>query len=252
MKYLSIPFITMALCASTAFAASETGARYTRAAGSMTKAEDLGWSGSAGVGILLTSGNADNANLNVDIQAKLGQERFRHNFLAALLTSESDNVKTAERYLLGYKVDFKLTPRSYVFADLRVEFDEFSGFDRQTSETIGFGHRVIDTKKDTLDAEIGAGARQLELNNGDTESEAVIRGAADYHHYFTKTTEFHQGLLVLAGEENTSVDTVTAIKAKILDKFTLEAALKVKHNTEPPADNEKTDTITTLSLVYGF
>ena len=244
--------MTVTLCAGTAFAASATGTRYTRATDSMTKVEDLGWSGSVSVGVLLTSGNVDNANLNVDIKAKLEQERFRQNFLAALLTTESDNVKTAERYLLGYKVDFKLTPHSYVFTDLRVEFDEFSGFDRQTSETIGFGHRFIDTKKNTLDAEIGAGARQLELNNGETESEAVIRGAADYHHLFTETSEFRQNFLILAGEQNTSVDTVTAIKTKVLGKLALEAALKVKHNTEPPADNEKTDTITTLSLVYGF
>ena len=121
-----------------------------------------------------------------------------------------------------------------------------------SSETVGYGRRLMDTASDTLDLEGGVGLRQNKLSTGDSETEAVLRGAVDYLHKFSKTSEFHQGVLVLAGEDNTSVDTVSAIKANIIGNLALEVAFKVKHNTDPPADKEETDTATSLSLVYGF
>ncbi len=252
MKHKIILSIALAGLSANLMAAEETKERYTRPAEEVTKTEKYGWSGSVGAGALVTTGNSENTNYNLDTKAKLEQERFRHNFLGAALLAESDSEKTAEKYLLGYKIDYKLTPRSYLFADLRAEFDKFSGFDRQTSETIGYGRRLLDSDTDTLDLEAGVGMRQNKLSTGDTESEGVLRGAADYLHKFSETSEFRQGLLVLAGEDNTSIDTVSAIKANIIGNLALEAALKVKHNTDPPADKKNTDTATSLSLVYGF
>lgn len=244
--------LTIALLIFSTQTIAATGERYTRSAESVIKTEDLGWSGSVGAGALVTSGNSENTNINTDIKVKLEQERFRHNFLAAALFAENDSEKTAEKYLLGYKIDYKLTSFSYLFADLRAEFDEFSGFDRQTSETVGYGRRLINTAANTLDLEGGVGLRQNKFSTGDTETEAVLRGAVDYLHKFSDTSEFRQGLLVLAGEDNTSIDTVSAIKTNIVGNLSLEVALKVKHNTDPPADKKETDTSTSLSLAYNF
>lgn len=252
MKYKSILTIAMVTLSTNAIAAGETGERYTRSADSVVKTEEYGWSGSIGAGALVTSGNSETTNFNGNLKAKLEQERFRHNFLAAALLAENGSEKTAEKYLLGYKIDYKLTSYSYLFADLRAEFDEFSGFERQTSETIGYGRRLMDTVSNTLDLEGGVGVRQNKLSTGDSETETVLRGAVDYLHKFSETSEFHQGVLVLAGEDNTSIDTVSAIKANIIGSLALEAAFKVKHNTDPPAGKEETDTATSLSLVYGF
>ena len=252
MKYKIILATALVALSTGAFAAGETAERYTRPAEEVAKTEKYGWSGSVGAGALVTSGNSDTTNLNGDLKAKLEQERFRHNFLAAALLAESDSVKTAEKYLLGYKIDYKLTSYSYLFADFRAEFDEFSGFERQTSETVGYGRRLMDTATDTLDLEGGVGLRQNKLSTGDSETEAVLRGAVDYLHKFSETSEFHQGVLVLAGEDNTSIDTVTAIKSNIIGSLALEAAFKVKHNTDPPAGKKETDSATSLSLVYGF
>lgn len=252
MKYKIILTAVLLLLCSQTIAAGATGERYTRSAKSVVKTDDQGWSGSVGIGALVTSGNSETTNLNTDIKLKLELERFRHNFLVAALFAENDNEKTAEKYLLGYKIDYKLTSFSYLFADFRAEFDEFSGFDRQTSETVGYGRRLIDTAADTLDLEGGIGVRQNKFSTGDTETEAVLRGAVDYLHKFSDASEFRQGVLVLAGEDNTSIDTVSAIKTKIVGNLSLEAALKVKHNTDPPADKKETDTSTSLSLAYSF
>jgi len=252
MKYKIIVATALLTFSTNSIAAGETGQRYTRSADSVVITQEQGWSGSVGVGALTTSGNSETTNANADFKAKLEQETYRHNFIGAALFAKNDSEKTAEKYLLGYKIDYKLNSYSYLFADFRAEFDEFSGFDRQTSETVGYGRRVMDSASDTLDLEAGVGLRQNKLSTGETENETVLRGAVDYLHRFSETSEFHQGLLVLSGEDNTSIDTVSAIKAHIVGNLALEAAFKVKHNTAPPADKKETDTTTSLSLVYGF
>ncbi len=242
---LALPAATMA--------ADEVKERYTRSADAMAAVTtQYGWSGSVGLGAVVTSGNSDTSNLSADATAKLDQEKWRHKFEAAALLAENDGNKTAERYLLGYKVDYKLDTRSYLFTALRAEFDKFSGFDEQLSATVGYGYRVLDTAADTLDLEIGAGMRQNKFDNGDTESEGVGRAALDYIHRFSETAEFRQGILVLAGENNTSVDSVTAIRANLVSSIAMEAALKIKHNSDPIGGKEETDTTTSISLVYGF
>ncbi len=231
---------------------NEVEERYTRSGDAMASAEHFGWSGSVGLGAVVTSGNSDTSNLSADAIAKLDQETWRHKFEAAATLAENDSNKTAERYLLGYKLDYKLDARSYLFTALRAEFDKFSGYDEQLSATVGYGYRVIHTAADTLDLEIGVGMRQNKFDNGDTESENIGRAALDYIHRFSETAEFRQGLLVLGGEDNTSIDSVTAIRANLVSSIALEAALKIKHNTEPVGNKEETDSITSISLVYGF
>ncbi len=252
MKHGTLLFAGLLALPAVSMAADEVKDRYTRSADAMAAAEQHGWSGSVGLGAVVTSGNSDTSNLSGDFTAKLDQENWRHKFEAAAMLAENDGDKTAERYLLGYKVDYKLDLRSYLFTALRGEFDKFSGFDEQLSATVGYGYRAIDTTADTLDLEIGTGIRQNKFDNGDTESETVGRAALDYIHRFSETAEFRQGILVLGGENNTSVDSVTAIRANLVSSIAMEAALKVKHNSDPVAGKEETDTITSISLVYGF
>ncbi len=245
---LALPVASMAVDK----AEDETEKRYTRSEDAMATMERSGWFGSVGLGAVVTSGNSDTSNLSADATAKLEQEKWRHKLEAAATLSENNGDKTAERYLLGYKIDYKLDTKSYLFTALRAEFDKFSGYDEQLSGTVGYGFRVLDTAVNTLDLEIGVGMRQNKFDNGDTESENVARAALDYIHRFSETAEFRQGLLVLGGEDNTSVDSVTAIRANLVSSIALEAALKIKHNTDPVGDKKETDSITSVSLVYGF
>ena len=253
MRQGALLLSAMLIPAATAIAASDVEQRYTRSSDAMAAAESVGWSGSVGLGAVVTSGNTEATNLSGDAVAKLTRENWRHKFEAAALLAEDSGGKTAERYLLGYKVDYKLDTRSYLFTALRAEFDKFSGFDEQLSATAGYGYRVLDTASDIMDLEIGAGVRQNKFDNGNTESEGVGRAALDYIHRFSgSNAEFRQGILVLAGENNTSVDSVSAIRANLISSIAMEAALKIKYNSDPIDGKEETDSITSLSLVYGF
>jgi putative salt-induced outer membrane protein len=90
------------------------------------------------------------------------------------------------------------------------------------------------------------------LISGITESEAIFRGGAHYKWLLSETAEFRQDLTTEAGSDNTYVESVTAISAKLLGDLALVASYTIKHNTDVPALTEKTDTYTALSLEYLF
>jgi len=213
---------------------------------------EYGTSGSASFGLTITSGNTDTQNINLDAYIKNDQEFYRHNYFANYLQSETDDVTTADRFLVGYKLDKKISPVSYIWGEIRYEQDDFSTFDSQITGSTGYGRHVLNDDWNKLDLEGGIGYRSSELQNGDSQDEIVFRGALFYTRQITETSSFHQDIIVLAGSDNTSVDSKTALRATILGNIAGEVAYIVKYNTDPIAGFTSTDTTTALSLVYGF
>jgi putative salt-induced outer membrane protein len=117
---------------------------------------------------------------------------------------------------------------------------------------VGYGRRLIDSDEHKLNAEIGAGARQSERQDGTKEDETVFRGGLYYKWLFSESAEFRQDLTAEGGKQNTYVESVTAISAKLLGDLALVASYTVKHNTDVLPLLEKTDTYTALSLEYSF
>ncbi len=211
-----------------------------------------GWSGNAAVGAIITAGNSDTQNIHADVKVRNENEQWRHNFFALALKAESTNLTTADRFALGYKADYKLTSYSYIWGEFRYDEDKFSGFDNQLTGSTGYGRKVLDTTNDTLDVEIGVGQRLTEFTDGTEENETVGRGALFYQHKFNEGVIFTQDIIAISGTSNTSIDSKSAIKAKLAGNFSLEASYIAKHNTDAPTGKEKTDSTTAIALVYGF
>lgn len=217
-------------------------------------AEDVeyGYSGTASAGLTITTGNTETTNLILDAAIKNETERARHNYFANLLQTENDDVTTGERFLLGYKYDYKLSDVSYIWVEGRYEQDQFSSYDNQIIGSTGYGRKVLNDDWNQLDLEGGIGYRSSELINGDTEDEAVFRGALFYTRKLSDTANFIQNIVVLAGSNNTAIDSKTAISAKVAGNIGIEAAYIIKHNTDVLPGTDKTDSTTAISLVYGF
>ncbi len=57
---------------------------------------------------------------------------------------------------------------------------------------------------------------------------------------------------IVAGASNTLATNELALQVKMSDAFALSFGVGVRMNTDPPAGAKKTDTLTTINLVYGF
>ncbi len=210
------------------------------------------WSGKATLGYLATSGNTENSTLNTGFELGYKTGKWAHLLSASAVNASEDDSTTAEAYDLGWKSERNITDADFLFGRLDWRKDRFGGFDTQFSQTVGYGRRLIDTDKHKLNAEIGAGARQSETQLGVKEDETVFRGGMYYKWLISETSEFRQDVTAEGGEDNTYVESVSALSAKVFGDVALVASFTVKHNTDVAPTLEKTDTYTALSLEYAF
>ena len=210
------------------------------------------WSGKATLGYLATSGNTENSTLNSGFEVGYNTGKWAHLFNAAAINASESEITSAKAYDAGWKSERNLSDKDFLFGRLSWRKDRFGGYDTQISETVGYGRRLVDSDKHKLNAEIGAGARQSELQDGTKLDETIFRGGMYYRWLLSETAEFRQDLTVEAGDENTYTESVTALSAKLKGNLALVASYTIKNNSDVPVLTEKTDTYTALSLEYVF
>ena len=172
------------------------------------------------------------STLNSGFEVGYTAGKWAHLANAAAINASENELTTAEAYNLGWKSERNLTDKDFLFGRLDWRKDRFGGFDTQFSQTLGYGRRLIDSDKHKLNAEIGAGARQSDLQDGTKEDETIFRGGMYYKWLFSETAEFRQNLTAEAGNENTYIESVTAVSAKLLGDLALVASYTIKHNTD--------------------
>ncbi len=222
------------------------------AQGTAPAEEESPWSGKAALGYLATGGNTDSSSLNSQFEMGYTQGKWLHMLDATAISSNENDVSTAEAYKLGWKSEFSVTEHDYLFGRAIWRKDRFSGYDQQFSQTVGYGRRLIDTPKHMLSAEIGAGARQSTLRDGTTENDTIMRGGVSYLWKLTDTSQFSQNLTVESGSTNTYSESVSSIRTRLLGEFALVASYTIKNNSDVPIGIEKSDTYTALSIEYAF
>jgi len=210
------------------------------------------WSGNATLGYLATSGNTENSTLNTGFELGYKIGKWEHIVTLKAINSSEEDTTTAEAYEVGLKSERNLTDKDFLFGKLDWRKDRFSGFDTQFSQVVGYGRRLINTDKHSLNAEIGAGARQSERQDGTEEDETVFSGGLYYNWAFSETAAFSQDLTTEVGADNTYSESITKVSAQLIGNLALVASYTIKHNSEVVAGTEKKDTYTALSLEYGF
>ena len=210
------------------------------------------WEGKATLGYLATSGNSDSLSVNAGAEVGYTAGRWHHVAEVSAIGAQQEEETTAEAYKAVWRSEYSFSETDYLYGRLRWQKDKFSGYDQQITESVGYGRRLLDNDRHTLNAEVGVGARQSDLRDGTSEEEVILRGALDYTWQFSETAEFGQDFSVESGSENTFIESVSEVKATLVGKLALVASYTIRRNTTVPAGSEKTDTFTALSLEYAF
>lgn len=211
----------------------------------------LGWKAEAELGFIQTSGNRDSTAINAKLAAAHEAVKWRNKFDAEYLESSDALGVSTRRSAAQAATNYKLDETNYLFGNLRVEQDRFAAYEYRISETLGYGHRFR-REPHQLELEIGAGGSHTEFVSGDREDEGVIRLAGKYVWAFSETGEFSTKAFSEIGESNTHSESETALKLKVSNRLAMKLAYKLFHNTEPPLGIRGTDSVTAVTLVYGF
>ncbi len=216
-------------------------------------AEEEGpWSGALSLGYLATSGNTETTSYNTKFGVGYAGDKWAHSFDASAIGADESETTTAESYQAGWKSEFSFTEHDFVFGTVDWRKDRFSGVDQQLSEAISYGRRLVDTPKHVLSVGIGMGHRQADLADGTSESGVIGRGNIDYKWHFSETAGFDQNVIVESGSDNTYLESVSAVRARLLGDFALVVSYTIKQNSNVPIGSEKTDRLTAISIEYAF
>ena len=228
-----------------------------------------GWTGTGELGFALSRGNARSESLNARLAFGREDEQWKHAWHAAALRAkgevsgdfDGDGVAeeryelNANRYELGASSGYKFDPRNSVIGSVRYENDDFSPYEYQATASVNYGRVFVDSERTTFSGEIGPGYRRARsIETGEVESGAIVRGKLDFAHRLTANTELFNVLLVESGSDNTFAQNDLGIAVAMNEAFALKAGLQARHNTDVDAASgvKKTDTLTTLNLVYSF
>ena len=216
-------------------------------------AEDAeAWATEVEVGLVSTSGNTDTQNLKLRADSKGDFAHFRHHFHLENLQSSTDGSVTAQKFYAFYQADYKLDEISAVFGRISYDDDRFSGFKYQSDLTAGYSRMLFDTGTMALTGDVGVGLRVSELDSGQKNEEGIVRLAGKYAWEVSGNAAFQQLLSSEIGSKSTISRSDSSITATINGSLSMKLSLTVKHNSVVPVGRDKTDTETSVTLVYGF
>ena len=96
---------------------------------------------------------------------------------------------------------------------------------------------------------------QVDVDTGrDVEKEAIARLAGQFDYGLSETSLFRQKLSTEIGLDynNTITESETSLQSTIVNSLSMKVAFRVKNVSDAPEGSDKTDTETSLSLLYGF
>jgi putative salt-induced outer membrane protein len=226
-----------------------------------------GFSGKGQAGYVMSRGNSDTDAANAKIDLFLLTPEWKHAFTLEGLYGRSGEVTSAERWDLRMQSDYTINDGLFGFGALAYQDDRFSGFQYQASASGGLGYRFFNSDTTKLSVQGGVGYRLLrpEILFKDDATGAVIgrepldrqhevvgTAGIDFMHQFNSSTKLTNKVIAESGSSNTSIKDDLALEVKMSKQLALAAGYSVLHNTKPADDVKRTDTITTLNVVYAF
>lgn len=218
------------------------------------------WEGEAELGVLMTSGNTEETNVNARLGLVHEVVSWRNIAEFSSNSSKSEDQTTAEKYRGSLETNYKFDENQYLFLRGAYEKNRFSGYEFESTVTTGYGNRVWQSgKRSFLDLSAGVGYRYnkleaLDSDGEDVESEAISRLAAQFNFALSDNALFSQKLSTEIGldENNVISRSETALKASVVGNLSMKLAYRVDHVSDAPAGSAATDTETSISLLYGF
>jgi len=255
-------FLPLLLCAPLAWADEATSTDDTGLA-AMTSP----WSGSGGeLGFASAHGNSTTESFNGRLKLRYTDDDWVHSMdlfglrSSAQYTETSDDgttkrrrQTTANRYTGSAGSALQLGEHRQITATVRYERDDFATYDRLGTFGLGYGTRLIDGERVTLDTQIGPGVRRTHNSETDENRTGLIgRGLFDFKFGITDNTELVNTLLVESGSYNTFAQNDFGVSVNMNQHFALKAGWQARYNSDVAEEKRKTDTLSTMNVVYSF
>jgi len=218
---------------------------------SVTTQARADWTAKGELGASFASGNSENESANGVLEVKKSYDKWAHTLGLAGNYGNDGEATTAERWEVRGQSDYSFTDRTYWFGAGRYEDDRFTAYDYQASLATGLGYRIINSESTKFWVQGGPGYRYAELREtGESEDGVIFRGDLGFEHQLTDTTKVVERFLVETGSDNTFMQNDLGLEVTIAGSLGLRVGYQVRQSTDVPPGIEKTDTLTTVGIIY--
>lgn len=169
-----------------------------------------------------------------------------------------DLERTAEKYYGELREERKIDDRNYIYHLTTYLNDNFSGYQYQLTDSLGYGRTLFKTETQQLDFEAGPGYRVRKLEHDDPvdpdakEEDAILHLGAKYSWQITQSTKFTENLQDDIGKLNWTIRAETGLTTLLNSHLAFSVTHLVRRTSRVPDGTHKSDSQVTLSLVYTY
>ena len=211
-----------------------------------------GWKGEGQIGISQSSGNSHTFGVSAGIGLVKEGLRWRYALRGQMNYERDNGVTSRNQALAAFEPNYKFNDRLFAYGLAQYERDRFAGFTSRITLSGGLGYKLVNSPTLAISVKAGPAWRQTDLIGAPTTSEINAFGALDARWQISPSLTLTENAGVLYGGANTNLTSLTALSMKLNRALSARLSYQVGYNSDPPLGFEKTDTLTSFSLVYGF
>jgi len=215
------------------------------------------YTGNFGAGFSITGGNSETSSFN--LTGELTRDPKKKNVIKVkglYLRSTASNSTTADRLALGFRDEYALSQRTFLYGAFGYLRDPFKDISYLMNPQGGIGYKVISTGRTELAFSGGAGA-VWEKNPGmDVHTSGTVNAGQSFSYKLSETSKITEGVTALWKTSDFN-DALYHFGVAIVTALFKQAELKVEFiddfkNVTPSPAIKKNDTAFIVSFLYKF
>jgi putative salt-induced outer membrane protein len=210
------------------------------------------WKGQVELGAFRSTGNTNNFGLTGGLKLNRKGIQWEHTVLANADYQEDSGSVTREQFGASYQPRYTLNADFFAYGRMQYEKDEIQGYRDRYSLSGGLGYRLLKARDATLSLEAGPALRRTHYVDEPSATTWSLLTLLDFDWQVSESVKLTQDASGYVGSDNNTFTSLTGIEAGMTKGLRARLSYSLEHETSPPLDAVKTDTISRFSLVYGF
>jgi putative salt-induced outer membrane protein YdiY len=211
--------------------------------------------GTAEVAFVGTSGNSETSTFSLGGEHIFRPPQWMIRNRARMIRTETENELAADSLLYAFRAERTINTRVSAYGDYGYFHDRPAGVDHRNGITGGLIVKILESERQSLQAEGGAGYLNEQRLAGDDVSSAVYTTGTSYKLKVSATSELTDEIRFLGTFDNGDDWRFAhgiSLTVAINTVFALKASNLLRYANFPPPGFEKTDTTTAIALVASF
>jgi putative salt-induced outer membrane protein len=211
------------------------------------------WTGTAGVGVSITSGNSDTMNYNLAFDlTRTPKARNVMRWTGLSLRGDQNNAVVVNRTSLGYRDEYTLSGRTFLFGQVDYLRDTFKLIDYLVAPTAGVGFKVVDTESAKFSVDAGGGSLSEKNPGVDLRTGAALTAGEKLALQLTPTASIKQATTGLWKATDLSDGLYTfsiGLATRISERVQLSIDLLDTFKNRPPTAATKKNDVAFVTAV---